>query len=461
MSITQKIFYLLPAMLLSACALGPDYERPTSNMPQGFSESIGLSTVEMSNLPWWEIYQDERLQHLIKTALDQNKDIAIALARIEAAQASLQFTRADLFPRIDASGSAQRLNPSNETLNFAVNPRNDFGIFGNLSYELDLWGKIRRATEAERAQLMSTEFTYHTILINLVADVANTYFTILGLDDRIAISKVTWDNRKDATNLIRERFKKGIIPELDVNQAEIEEANAAIAYSVFDRQLRQNEHALSVLLGNMPTKIERGQSLVQQALPVPELLPASLLERRPDVRASEEFLRSQVARIGVAQAKRLPSINILGFIGLGSSETSDLFNKEATTWSIGSDFLGPLLDFGKSRSEVDLAKAEAQAALKSYEQSVIQAVREVDDALVGIRTYTEENASRKFQVEAARNAAKLARARYDQGVTSYLEVLDIERSLFEAELGASQSREAYLQAIVGLYKALGGGWDNI
>ena len=446
---------------LSGCLLGPDYTRPEQALDDAYYQPAQKGAT-VANLGWWEFFSDPVLQNLIRQCLNENKNLKVAAARVERARALLGFTRADQFPRLDLSGNAVRTRSSKNFITNGKNPFNDFGIFGDLSFEIDFWGKLHRATEAEQATLLSTEYAHRAVIVTLVSQVATAYFRILGLEDRLKISDETIKNRSSNTGLIRARFSKGVVPELDVNQAEIEEASARADRLDFLRDLRQTEHALSVLLGTTPKDIPRGQGLYEQTLQgdVPVGFPAELLERRPDVLSAEEAVRAEVARVGVATANRLPTLDLLGFIGLQSEKASDFFEGDSFTWSIGGSLLGPIVDFGKSRSAQEAQEAAAEAALHSYEQTVLQAVQEVDDSLIAIQTASDAYLQRTSQTKAARNAARLSHARYDEGVTSYLEVLDIERSLFEAELGASINREQYLTSIVLLYKALGGGWRD-
>ena len=448
------------AFLLNGCLLGPDYQRAPQPVGEIYIEPVRPGD-SIANLKWWEVFTDPTLAGLIRESLEANKDLKVAVARIEQARAILGFTRADQFPQISVAGNADRTRVSKNIAVAGSNPFNDFGIFADLSFELDIWGKLRRATEAEEAALLSTEYAHRAIVVSLVSQVASSYFHVLGLEDRLRISEETVGNRKSNTELIQARFKKGVVPELDVNQAQIEEADVRVESADFERELRQTEHALSVLLGRVPGPIPRGQTLDQISLreDLPAGFPAELLERRPDVLSAEETLRSEVARIGVAEANRLPTLNLLGFVGLESEQGRNFFEGDSFSWSIGGSLLGPLIDFGKSRSAQEAQEASARAALGTYEQTVLQAVREVDDALVAIRTSKDAYLQRGIQTKAARNAGRLSHARYDEGVTSYLEVLDIERSLFDAEIGYSTNRELYLTSIVQLYKALGGGWE--
>jgi hydrophobe/amphiphile efflux-1 (HAE1) family protein/NodT family efflux transporter outer membrane factor (OMF) lipoprotein len=447
--------------LLSGCTLGPAYERPNLGVSEVYHEKAPLSGVEIANLPWWEFFPDSELKGLISTALENNTDLARATARIDQARAILGVTRADQFPRLDASGGAARTDNSDNVLDIALQPQNDFGLFGNLSFELDLWGRLRSATEARRAELLSTEYGRRSVVISVVTATGSLYFSLLDLDNRMAIARRTLENRKGATSVIRARFEKGVVAELDLNQAQIEEADAAITLISLEREQRQVENALNVVLGQPSRTIARGIPLQQQRLQgeIPLGVPAQLLERRPDVRASEESLKAAVARIGVAEAERLPTFSLLGFVGLRARETNEIFDRDSFTWSIGGDFIGPLLDFGKSASVVDAAKAQAAEALANYEATVLRAVQEVEDSAVAIRTLDVEYQQRVKQTQAAANATRLSRARYDDGMTSYLEVLDVERSLFSAELGASFTRQQYFASIIRMYGALGGGWE--
>ncbi len=460
---SKKIFtqaLLLSASVLSSCSLGPEFLRPEVPLLEQYSEP-GVTSASIANLQWWDLYTDAELQGLIRTALEENKDLQLALARIAEARAFLGFTRADQFPSVDASGEANRTDPSDET-SLPGRPENTFGLFGDLFFEIDLWGKFRRATEAQRAELLSSEYAYRAVTISLVSQVATTYFTLLDLDNRYQIARRTVENRKGATELIQTRFKGGIVPELDVNQATIEEAVALAQMASLERDRRQTENALSVLLGRTPITIPRRTALTQQVLrsDLPTGFPASLLERRPDVKAAEEAAHAETARIGVAEAERFPALSLAGFIGLQSSETSDLFSGDAMTWSIGGNVLSPLIDFGKNRSRVEITEARAEQVVRNYEQTVLRAVQEVEDALVAVRTYQAEHRARVMQRSAAENATRLSRARYNDGVAPYLEVLDSERSLFDAELSESITLQSYLNSIVQLYKALGGGWTE-
>jgi len=458
-SLGLKVFSaVLLTILCSGCAIGPDYKRADLELPANYTLNNAKGK-SIANSEWWELFEDEKLVELINIALRENKDIAMAAASIEEASAMLGIELSNQFPSISYSGAANRYGLSKKTFSYAPE-YNDFGLLGNLSFELDVWGRLRRATEAKRAQLLATEYSYQAITIELVASVAKIYLNLIDLDQRVKIAERTLKNRKDATKLIRSRFQGGVVPELDVNQAEIEEGDAAVTLAGFRMQRKLQQNALSVLLGRYPFEIKRAEKLRDdlELKDWPVGVPADLLLRRPDILAEEEVLHANTALIGVARASQLPVIGINGFLGFDANKIENVLNKKANTWNIASNFAGPLFDFGRSAYQVDAAKARTEQALKSFEKKVLVAVQEVDDALASIQGYKEEYLAWRNELKAARNASRLSRARYDDGVTPYLEVLDVERSLFQAELGETSAKKSYLTAIVDLYKALGGGW---
>jgi multidrug efflux system outer membrane protein len=448
-------------LLLSGCTLTPDYEPPALDVPVKFVQTADAGT-SIANLEWWDLFRDTQLQALIRTALAENKDLGVALQRILDARSALTFTRADQFPFIDGSGAVSRERPSRIVFP-GSDIRNHYALSANLSFEVDLWGKLRRATEAAQADLLATEAAYRSVTISLVANVASAYFLLRDLDGRLQVARDTVKSRHDSLEIIQARFDKGTVPELDVNQAQIELAIAEAAVFAFERESVQTENALRILLGRNPGTVERGLTLTQQLLPsdIPVGLPSELLQRRPDLVAREEQLKAETARIGVAEALRYPSIGLTGSYGLASDALSDLNSSDARAWGIGGNLFAPIFNSGKLKAQAEGQRARTEQALLNYEAALQQALREVDDALVAIRTYHEEHAARHRQVIAARNAARLSRARYDGGVVDYLEVLDSERSLFNSELDQSVILREYLNAIVKLYKALGGGWTPV
>jgi multidrug efflux system outer membrane protein len=448
----------LAAALVSGCALGPDYERPDLDVPADYREPAPAGA-SVANLPWWDLYEDEQLKLLISIALEENKDLGIALARINESRAALRIERANQFPFLDLNGFAGRGDRS-EIIFPGASPTDNYRLTADLFFEVDLWGRLRRATEAARAELLATEDSFRNVTITLVSQVASNYLLLLDLDDRLAISRRTLLTRLDSLEIIEARFDKGTVPELDVNQAEIEVAVAEAAIASFERQVVQAENALRILLGRNPGPIARGQALHDQSASpeIPPGLPSELVQRRPDVRSVEARLAAQTARIGVAEALRYPSISLTGFLGVESDDLSDLNDSDAKTWNIGANLFAPIFNSGQLKANVEVEKARTEQLQLEYEATLQQAFREVEDALVAIRTLKAESEARSRQVAASRNAARLSRARYDGGVVDFLEVLDSERSLFSSELEESRTRQQYLNAIVQLYKALGGGW---
>ena len=449
-------------MLVAAgCTLGPDYERPELDVPASYIQPVDQGEI-FANTAWWDLFGDQQLRNLISVALDENQDLGIAVYRIEEFRAILGLTRSDQYPSLGLSGEGGRLDPSQNT--FPGNSTDGFADSYRLSadvfFELDLFGRLRRSTEAARAELLAVEENRRGITISLIASVASTYMLLRDLDARLEIARRTERARADSLRIIEARFEKGVVPRLDVNQAEIQLAIASAAVAAAERAVAQTENFLSVLIGRSPGPIIRGIKLDDQVMPpaVPAGLPSELLQRRPDVLAAEAALAAQTARIGVAEALRWPSISLTGSLGFESSDLSTLTDSESGFWSAGGGILAPLITSGRARSRVEIEEARTQQALLNYEQTVNRAFAEVEDALVAIRTYRDEHQARLLQVNAARNAAVLSRARYDGGVTSYLEVLDTERTLFSAELSESETLRLYVDSVIQLYKALGGGW---
>jgi multidrug efflux system outer membrane protein len=441
------------------CLLKPEFERPEVLKDTSFRDGVSTQ-LSIANLMWWELFGDEKLKALIRTALSENRNLQIAMARIDEARATLGVVRPDQFPRVDISGAATRSDLADAVLP-QIGPANDFSLLGRLGFEVDLWGRYASATEAARAELLASEEAYKAITLSLVAELATAYLQLLDIDRQIAIAERTLANRKKNTKLIGERFAGGYTAKIDLNQAQIQEQDAAAALVALRRARRLVENALSVLLGHVPHEISRAAPDTNPVSlsEVPPGAPADLLSRRPDVKAAEEVARAAVMRIGVARSTQFPSISLLGVIGLNSRQSTELFTSDGRTWSVGGNLLGPLIDLGKSWSRTEAAEAAAAQALKQYEGVVLQAVREVEDAMVSVRTYHEEHAVRVKQVQAAQSADVLSRRRYDDGVASYLEVLSTQESLFSAELARSNTMQRYLSAIVQLYKALGGGWQ--
>jgi outer membrane protein, multidrug efflux system len=450
---------LASCAILSGCIFKPEFERPSVLADAPYSE-VSASQDSIANLGWWEVFQDPLLQDLIRRSLSANRDLKVAMARIDAARGLLGVARPDQFPRIDGLGNATRVDGSDLAL-IPTDATNDFGVYARLGFEVDIWGKYASATEAARADLLQSEYAMRGVTLSLVSQVATAYLQLQNVDRQIEVSQRTLKNRHDATVLNQQRFKGGYAGLLDVNQAQIQEEEARAALVAQERAGRLIENALCVLLGEVSHPIQRAPSRIDPVSirQLPAGVPAMLLDRRPDVRAAEESARASVMRVGIARSMQYPSFSITGLLGLNAIQHNDLFKSDARTWSFSGDFIGPLVDWRKSWSRVDVAEAQAEEALQAYEGTVLQAVRDVEDALVSVRTFREENKIRGAQVRAGKSAAFLSRRRYLDGVTSYLEVLDTERSLFNAELAQSSTQERYLGAIVQLYRALGGGWQ--
>lgn len=455
----RSLGLVLLVPLVVSCTLTPDYERPELDVPAEY-EVPGPSGESVANLDWWQLFQDQQLELLIRTALEENKNLAIALSRIQEARLTVTAVRANQFPFLGISGFFGRQKQSREL--FAGADANDqFLLAGDLTYQVDLWGEFSRATEASRADLLATESAYRNVTISLVAEVAGTYLLLRDLDERLAVSEHTVQTRLDSLGIIQARFDKGTVPELDVFQAQIELTVAEAAVASFQRQIVQTENALRILLGRNPGPVTRGESLDSQTFPptIPMGLPSELLQRRPDLVQAEANLMSATATVGVAEALRYPSISLTGRYGAESRDLSDLNSGSAEIWSVGADLFAPIFNSGQLKAQAEAARERARQALLTYEGTLQQSFREVEDALVAVRTYKVEHEAQVRRAFAARNAARLSRARYDGGVTDYLEVLDSERTLFSAQLDESATLRLYYSAIVQLYAALGGGWS--
>ncbi|MEA1897699.1 MAG: efflux transporter outer membrane subunit [Bacteroidota bacterium] len=437
----------------SGCMMGPDFQKPVVNTPAEFNYEM-VKTDTVLNLRWWELFQDPQLVTLIDTALKNNKNILIAASRVEEARLVVGYTKADQWPSIGYTGKASRMD-----LNLLGNndASNSFSTMGNINWEIDFWGKYRRSTESARADLLATRYAHRIVQVSLISEIANTYFLLLNFKAKLEISKQTLNTRQEGLRIMNSKFEHGVIPQIDLNQAEIQEAIAASAVPTFIRAIAQTEHALSILLGQNPDSMGSiGKLSDEQAPEIPAGIPSELLERRPDVMQAEYVLAAQNARIGIAQAMRFPSISLTGSLGMASGDLSSFLSSPA--WSFGAGITGPILNFGKNKRRVEIEKQRTEQALLNYENVVLQSFREVEDALVEIQTLEQELQAVLRQKNASENAVMLSHERYHEGVTSYLEVLDSDRSQFNADLAAADTYQRYLNAHVKLYKALGGGW---
>jgi multidrug efflux system outer membrane protein len=437
---------LFVALLLSGCTMGPNYKRPTVAVPpayRGIAPDAPAQTesASLGDQKWWDVFQDEQLRSLVRTALQQNYDLRIAASRILEARAQLGITRADQFPTVsggagitDVRTAQSKFLPAFETSSAQVNV--------SAAWELDFWGKYRRATEAARANLLATEWARQEVASTLVANVAAAYFQLRALDLQLEISKRTLDSRQESLRLTRLLANGGSTSLLDVRQAEQLVFTASAEIPALEQQIEQQENFLSILLGRNPGNIARGQTLIEQHHPpeVPAGLPSSLLERRPDIRQAEQQLVAANAEIGVARAAYFPQISLNGNGGLQSSALTNLFTGPAGAWSFGASLTQPIFTAGKISSGVRLAKARQQTATLFYQQSIQGAFRSVSDALIGYRKTREFSSHQQELFESAQDAARLSHMRYNGGVTGYLEVLTNETNSFSAELGLVQAR---------------------
>ena len=462
----------LVVFTLGGCALGPDYERPPVAQPDSFRMQPGetLEEVSLADLGWWELFEDENLQALIRKALVENKDVRIAVARVREARAQLAATGADQFPRIDGKSSIQRTQPSQAVVRqFGIPGRipqipatNQFRATMDLSFELDFWGRLRRATEAAQADLLARKSARRTVVLTLVSDLATAYFELRALDAELESAKRVLKTRQQTLELVRLRKFVGQRSTRDIRREEQEVARAQAVIPDLERQIGQKEHQLTLLMGRNPARIVRGTSLRDHPLPpeVPAGLPSALLERRPDIVEAEQRLVAANAKIGVAKAAFFPQISLTGNFGAQSLQFGDLFVGSSRVWQFGPTLTVPLFDTGRNLANLEVTRAQQEQAVISYEKTIQQAFREVEDALIAHQKNREIRAERERLVNLSREAFELARLEYLNGTVSYLEVLMAQRELFNAETSLVQTQRNQLLAVVQLYKSLGGGWTS-
>lgn len=419
-------------------------------------------TADSTELPvYTEVFQDTVLLTLIDSALKNNFDAQIALSRINESRAYLGMAKADLYPSVTVGGSTSFGNTLG-AFPTGMDAAASFSATANVNWEIIFWGKYRRAAEAARADLMASEYGYRALQLSLVAQVATVYYDLLDYRKRLIIAERTLETRSEFLRIIQERFDKGIVPEIDLNQAQIQEAYAASSIPVYQRSIAFAENALSVLIGVNPQEIISEYTIDDLNIPanIPVGMPSQLLTRRPDILEAEQMFAAQNARIGVAQAMRFPSISLTGLFGLASADLAAFNTGDALMGSVGAGLFGPVFQFGKNKRRVDAERERTEQMRLNYEKAVVSAFRETEDALVSIRTLEDEITLLEKQVVASTNAAKLSKQRYDGGITSYLEVLDAERTLFEIELYYTDLQKRRLTAYSELYKVLGGGWTD-
>lgn len=453
-----SILILALVILSAGCAVGPNYQKTDLALPGEF-ENATAENDSLQPLSWWELFKDPELDTLIRIAIEYNKDALIATQRIEESRNILGFTKADIYPRIDISAEYSYSNQLSQLIGEnADQGLHQFNAALPFNWEIDFWGKFRRANEAARAELVASEFGYRAVMISLIAQVTEAYITLLDFKNRLDISKRTLASRRESVRIIQERFNEGYVAEIDLNQAQIQEGIAASAVPNFERLIAITQNSLNVLLGRYPQNLVTSERLYDIPIPEPYSagIPAQLVAQRPDVLEAEYFVVAQNARIGAAQAQRFPAISITGLIGIGGAGTS--FTADNVVWSAGGTLLGPLFNFGKNKRRVDIERTRFEQAKLTYENLVLNAVAEVENSLISIETYSRELEAVNYRMNAAINASNLSYERYNGGVTSYLEVLDSERSKFDAELRASETYSNFLFSYLDLYLSLGGGW---
>jgi NodT family efflux transporter outer membrane factor (OMF) lipoprotein len=461
----------ITAGLLSSCTVGPNYARPALPVPVNFRAPEPLpapQAASLADLKWFEIFKDEQLQDLTRTALTQSYDLRDAVARVEEARANLGITRSNQFPQASASGEIEFTRLSRDgnlplPATFVPGQNRNWGqaSLNLLSFEVDIWGRLRRSTEAARASLLNAEENRKAVVTTLVSDVATDYFSLLQLDYELEISQHTLDTRRDSLRLIQERQGGGVATLLDLRQAEQLVSSAAQTIPTLQQQIEQTENQISLLVGRNPGEVTRGRKFIDQEMPpeVPVGMPSSLLERRPDIRAAEQALIAANANIGVAKAAYFPQLSLSGLIGGQSTQLASLFSGPHSSWSFIPQISQPVFTAGRLKSNVKLAEAERDSAVVQYEKTIQTAFSEVSNALIAHQRTRESRIEQERLVTALQDRTRLAYVRYRGGVDTQLNALDADRDLFQAELTLAQIRLSELLSVVQLYKALGGGWQ--
>jgi len=459
------ILAILASSLIVGCVVGPNYHKPVVQPPTAYRDlrenpQAQAQAESYADLPWWQVFQDPQLQELIRTALKQNYDLQLATERINAARAQLAITRSNLFPQVQGNSNFR----GGKDQNFQTKS-NFLSLTADAAFQLDFFGRLRRATEASRAQLLATEEAQHTVTLTLVSDVASAYFALLQLDLELQITRDTVKTQEGSVKLTSLRLSHGVATKLDVLQAQQVLDTASARIPDLERQIGQEEDAISILLGNYPQGVRRGRPLAEQALPpdVPPGLPSSLLERRPDIRQAEQILIAANAEIGVAKSEFFPQISLTGSGGGGfgrSSAFSSLMSSQTEIWSYGAQVSQPIFRGGALRGNLRFAESQRRQALVAYQQAIQRAFGDVSNALIGYEKLHEVRVRQEQLVGDLEESVRLSIMRYQGGTTAYLEVLDGQRSLFNAELTLAEARGNEYQSLVQLYRALGGGWQQ-
>lgn len=446
----------------AGCMMGPNYKRPEVEIPQAFRYEDGQAS-DIADSAWWKQFNDPVLDQFIADALAHNKSVQIATANVERAAGILTTTRSALFPQINYNGNwvRQRLSDNNVTRPPARNPYNNFQALGGASWEIDLWGRIRRLTEAARANLLATMEARRGVILSLTAEVAASYIQLRALDEQLIIARDTLKTYGESVRLFELQNKYGQVSGMTVEQARSQYETAAVSIPQIETQIAQMENAISILLGRNPTPIPRGRKLAELSMPpVPASLPSRLLERRPDILQAEQNLIAANAQIGAARALYFPGISLTGAAGASSEDLSNLFLGPSRTWSFTGSVIGPIFTAGGITGQVRQAEASREAALHAYEQAIQAAFADMENALISRQKLAEQLIAEEKRVSAYKEYARLADLQYNGGYTPYLTVLNAQQQLFPAELSSIQTRAASFTSVVNIYKAMGGGWVN-
>jgi multidrug efflux system outer membrane protein len=457
----NKLAVLALAISLTGCfTVGPDYEKPQIEAPQQWRFGVE-DAKDTANLPWWEQLNDPILNKLVEQAIQNNLDLKVAIANVEQFMGVYGSTRASLFPQIFGQGGYSRQQPSGEATALGNKlPDTDVANLGaTMFWELDVWGQLRRAKEAANADVLAQEAARDAVVLTLVSSVAQTYINLRALDHSLEITRQTVKGLVEENRIAKARFNAGYSSEIEVSQSDSELERRRALIPTYEQQIAQAEHALCLLLGKPPSAIERGLTLDNLSPPsVPAGLPSDLLLRRPDIQQAEQKLISANARIGVARGEYFPKVQLSGDIGQASIELAQMFAPGANFWTIGTRVLGPIFTAGKVAGQVQTAEAAQQAALASYQKAILSAFKEFDDGLIAQTKSNERQGNQSKRVAALQNYLRLSRIRYDEGYTSYLEVLDALRQYYEGQIELVQARNDTFIALIQLYRAMGGGW---
>jgi outer membrane protein, multidrug efflux system len=455
---------ILSGLLLAGCAIGPSYKRPEAGAPTAFrGDRQPGATNSFADLPWWDVFQDDTLRGIIRTALTNNYDLRIATTRVEQAQALSAEARSQFFPAIGYAGAAARGRNAGftgtPTFNTGVTS-DTFLLAGAASWEVDLWGRVRRLNESAQAQYFASQEARRDVTISVISQTAQAYFQLRALDEELEIARQATNSYGASLKLFSDRLRGGVASRLETSTAEALQAAAAATIPELERQIAVQENLINVLLGQNPGTVTRTEASLENLLPpdVPAGLPSDLLARRPDVREAEQLLRSANAQVGVAEASFLPQINLTALFGQISPELSAFTAGGANAWNLAATMTGPLFQGGQLLAQYRQVKAAWEQARLQYQATVLNAFQEVSDALVGRQKYAEERVEQAHAVDAYTEATKVAMERYQQGQANYYEVLQEQQLLFPAENTLVQTKLNQLLAVVQLYRALGGGW---